>query len=145
MIQPEFCQTCNLCQIFQFFNYPVLYYTVLDEVADSPGGRSLAAPAPPVLCPAGEIPSAGRRARALAGPVSRAARDRAGAAHSHGAAGRDTRLRRVERHRPRGPARIPVSRAAPPVGLGPPGEVAGSPPHRRSAPPPPVQPRDRPP
>ena len=142
--QPEVCHTWNLRLILEVVNHPAMNYTVLDEARDSPPERSVAAPGQAVLRPAGEPPPLGRRAPALACPVSRAPPDRAGATHSHGAACRDPRLRRVERHGARGPARIPRSRASPPVGRGPPGEGTGPHPHRLSAPRPPPRSHDGP-
>src|SRR5712691_10915804 len=95
-------------------NHPVVNYTVLDEAAESAPERRLVAPGQAVLCPAGEPAPPGGGAPALPRPVPRAAPDRAGAPHSHGRAGRDARLRRVERHGIGGPARIAGPRTPPP-------------------------------
>src|SRR5258708_39719286 len=90
-------------------------YTVSDETQRRPRLRGLAAPDAALLRSARE-PSAPRcRAAALAGAVPRAAPHRAGPADSDGAAGRDARLRCVERHRVGGSARGARARAPPSV------------------------------
>src|SRR4051812_46451458 len=101
-------------------------YTVGDEADERPCLRRLATPGAALLHPACEPAAAGRRARAVAGAVPRAASDRAGPADPDGAARRDARLPRVERHRIGGSPRVPRPGAAPAVGRGPAGESAGS-------------------
>src|SRR5713226_8292536 len=114
----------------------------MDEAREPSRRRPLGAACAAVLRPAGEPPPVGGTAPALPRPVSRAPPDRAGAPHSHGATCRDARLRRVERHGAGGPARIPGSRASPPLGRGPPGEGIGPHPDGLSAPRPPPRSHD---
>src|SRR5882672_3344577 len=109
-------------------------YTDGDEADERPCLRCLAAPGAALLCAAREPAAARRRARAVAGAVSRAAPDRAGPADPDGAARRDAGLPRVERDGPGGPARVTRPGAAPSDGRGPAGEGAGSHANRFTAP-----------
>src|SRR6266851_3948305 len=109
-------------------------YTARDETRKPPRLRRLAAPGA-VLLRSARAPAVARRgAPALAGAVSRVAPDRAGPTGPDGAARCDARLRRVQRDRARGSARIARSRAPSPVGHGSPGESVGSHADRFSAP-----------
>src|SRR5216683_3623106 len=101
-------------------------YTPPDAGRKLPRLRRLAALGA-VLLRSARAPAAARcGAPALAGAVSRLAPDRAGPTPPDGAARCDARLRRVQRDRARGSARIARSRAPSPVGYRSPGEGAGS-------------------
>src|SRR5687767_7258661 len=121
----------------------VMNYNVGDEAGHPSPRRRLVAAGQAVLRPTGEPAPVGRRARALTRAMSRAALDRAGPPPSHGAAGRDPRLRQVERHGAGGPPRIPGPRTAPRVGRRPAGEGTRPHPDRLPAPRPSPRPDDR--
>src|ERR1700682_4382362 len=101
-------------------------YTTRDEPCKPARLRRLATPGAVLLRPARAPAVARRTAAALAGAVSHVAPDRAGPTGPDGSARGDARLRRVQRHRARGSARIARSRAPSPVGRGSPGESLGS-------------------
>src|SRR6266851_3270798 len=94
-------------------------YTTGDERRKPTRLRRLASPGAALLRPARTAAVARRGAPALAGAVSRVAPDRTRPTDPDGAARRDTRMRRLERHGARGPARIARPRASPSVGRGP--------------------------
>src|SRR4051812_40762819 len=117
-------------------------YTVRDETHGPSCLRRLAARGAAGFFPALPAAAARRGAPALAGTVSRAASDRAGPADPDGPARRDACVRRLERDRARGPARISRAGAPQSVHRGPPGESPRAHLERVPPPNPPARPHD---
>src|SRR5579862_9636501 len=111
--------------LYDVNNWPNKLYSD-GETPGSSRQRGLGASAALLLHAARDAPSPGRRPAALTRAVPRAAPDRARPAHHDGRASRDPRLRRLQRHGARGPARIPWAGASPLFGGGSPGQGIGA-------------------